>query len=67
MQLKYMTSAKKKAIAARVDKHRDNHKLVQTWVSPEFHKALVAHAKGDGRTVAGYVRHVVGKIIGVAE
>jgi len=62
-----MTTSAKRAVAARVDKHRDNHRLVQTWVSPEMWKALSAKAKGEGRTLANFMRRELGKIVGIVE
>jgi hypothetical protein len=52
---------------ARTAKHRKVHKLVQTWVSPEFWKALNARARSEGRPLANFVRRELGKIIGMNE
>jgi len=62
-----MTSAKARSAEERTEKHRRDHKLVQTWVSPELWKALVAKAKSEGRTLANYTRRELGKIVGIAE
>ena len=48
-------------------KHRRLHKLAQTWVSPELWKALNARAKSEGRTLANFMRHELGKLVGIAE
>jgi hypothetical protein len=62
-----MTSAKARNAEERTEKHRREHKLVQTWVSPEMWKALVAKAKSEGRTLANFTRRELGKIVGIAE
>jgi predicted DNA-binding protein len=59
--------SKAKSVEARVEKHRKEHSLVQTWVSHELRKALDALAKKEGRTLANYVRRELGKIAGIAE
>lgn len=62
-----MTSVKARGAEERTEKHRRGHKLVQTWVSPEMWKALVAKAKGEGRTLANFMRRELGKIVGISE
>jgi hypothetical protein len=57
-----MASAK-----ARNVRHRKTHKLVQTWVSPEMKKALDVLARGEGRSLANYVRRELGKLVGIIE
>jgi hypothetical protein len=52
---------------ARVEKHRRDHKLVQTWVTPAEFDKLAALAKKQTRTMAAFVRHELYKLIGVAE
>jgi len=61
------TSKTARGAEARTDKHRKTHKLVQTWVSPEMWKALVAKAKSEGRTLANFTRRELGKVVGLAE
>jgi hypothetical protein len=61
------STSKARALAARTEKHRKMHSLVQTWVSLEMRKALDARAKSEGRTLANFVRHELGKIVGIAE
>jgi predicted DNA-binding protein len=62
-----MLATKSSSAGARSEKHRKSHKLVQTWVSPEMKKVLVALAKGEGRTVANFVRRELSKITGISE
>jgi len=56
-----------KRATERTEKHRKTHKLAQMWVSQDYFKALLTRAKTEGRTVANFMRHELGKIIGVAE
>lgn len=60
------STSKARGNEARTEKHRETHRLVQTWVSPELKKALLALAKSEGRSLANYVRHELGKIAGIA-
>ena len=60
-------AAPKSGVEARTDKHRQKHKLVQSWVSPELRAALDSRAKAEGRTLANYVRRELGKIAGIDE
>jgi len=62
-----MASAKTRSAEERTEKHRRDHKLVQTWVSPEMWKALCAKAKSEGRTLANFTRRELGKLVGIAE
>jgi hypothetical protein len=62
-----MASTKVRSAEERTEKHRKNHKLVQTWVSPELRKALDAKSKSEGRTLANFVRRELGKLVGIAE
>lgn len=62
-----MSSTKARSAEVRTEKHRRGHKLLQTWVSPEMWKAVVARAKSEQRTVANYLRCEIGKIVGIAE
>lgn len=61
------TAAKSRSNEERTEKHRKTHKLAQTWLSPELHKALCALAKKEGRTLANYMRRELGKLVGIAE
>lgn len=58
-----MTSSAK----SRTERHRKAHKLVQAWVSPKMREALEALAKGEGRSLANFVRHELGKIAGMLD
>jgi hypothetical protein len=62
-----MASSKARSAEERTEKHRREHKLVQTWVSPEMWKALVAKAKSEGRTLANFARRELGKLVGIGE
>jgi hypothetical protein len=61
------STGKARGSGARTEKHRETHKLIQSWVSPELKRALLALAKSEGRTLANYVRRELGKIAGIAE
>jgi hypothetical protein len=58
-----MTSSAK----ARTAKHHKAHKLVQAWVSPKLRESLEALAKSEGRSLANFVRHALGKIAGIPD
>lgn len=51
----------------RTKKHRRAHSLVQIWVSPKMRRALDTRARREGRTLANFARHALGKIVGIAE
>lgn len=55
---------KQTALAARVEKHRKEHKLVQTWVSPKLYEVIQARAQQEGRPLANLVRRELEKIFG---
>ena len=68
MQYASMTkTSKARAAEARTDKHREGHKLVQTWVAPEAFEKLAALAKKQTRTMAAFARHELYKLIGLSE
>jgi hypothetical protein len=51
----------------RTARHRKSHKLVQAWVSPKMRELLEALAKSEGRSLANFVRHELGKIAGMLD
>jgi hypothetical protein len=69
MQCTYMVTktSKARSAEARTDKHREMHKLVQTWIAPEAFEKLSALAKKQTRTMAAFFRHELYKLIGFAE
>ncbi len=62
-----MASTKARNAEERTEKHRRDHKLLQTWVSPELWKAAVAKAKSEKRPVANWLRCEIAKLLGVDE
>lgn len=63
MQPPPMTSSAK----SRTERHRKSHKLVQAWVSPKMRESLETLAKSEGRSLANFVRHELGKIAGMLD
>ena len=50
-----------------LDELPETDSLIQTWTTPELHEVLETRAKNEGRTLANFVRHELGKLVGVAE
>lgn len=67
MRIMVTKTTKARGAEARTDKHRETHKLVQTWVAPEAYEKISVLAKKQTRTMAAFVRHELYKLIGFAE
>jgi hypothetical protein len=63
----HQMTTKERAMAARTEKHRKTHKLIQTWVSPELWELISAKAKKEKRPLANLVRCDLEKIYGIDE
>lgn len=56
-----------RATEIRTEKHREAHKLMQTWVTPDAFEKLSTLAKKQTRSIAAFMRHELYKLIGIAE
>jgi hypothetical protein len=62
-------------VVAAIDAYRprflaelpESQHLIQVWVSPEFHAECVARAKSEGRSLANWLRHELGKLTEIEE